>query len=591
MLNKISQSALAAICIALVPAAVSCVDHDYDLSKDMDLNVTIAAGELTIPMSSTDIITLNQILDLESSSSIRTVDYDGEYGLALNDYLLEQSADPTHSNIHINQVDISDLHGNTFTTELPEFINAGGEKITVESSTHFNAVDLNEDDVTDELLSLDEATTAIDLVYTIGYISSNFSGTAFIDKGFTATFDPSWTVEVVDPATKAFIESVNDNTIRFTKDMAVGLNSSIDLKLRVAKIDFTKVPAGQGLYEVGHFRLNTSVNASGYVSILGTDIAVGSTANLELFTTTDVISARILSIKGRVNPHINIDPTTFNITDVPDFLSNNRNNLDIDNPMIFVDVKNDAPLTLEFNALAKSNLQGAYTVTVGLGKQYGTDPIMVEASKVTRFCISRRPVSFKGVTNIVCENLGELISTVPESIDIEQVSATVPSDEVCQISLGTSYDCDTEYEVIVPLSFGPDMKLFYTHEDKGWNEDLGKYNFDKVLITADAINTIPLNLTPRVKALNHMGEEISDITAEIFGDIEAGTLANPSTAHIEITLSSTAENMANLDGIRLEFDAFSGPATQGVNLNSEQNLSFDNIKISILGGITVDLND
>ena len=44
---------------------VSCVDNDYDLSKDIDMSVTVGGNNLTIPASDTKDITLEKIFGLE----------------------------------------------------------------------------------------------------------------------------------------------------------------------------------------------------------------------------------------------------------------------------------------------------------------------------------------------------------------------------------------------------------------------------------------------------------------------------------------------------------------------------------------------
>ena len=47
----------------------SCVDDQYDLDKDVDMTVTVG-GDLTIPGSSTEEITLKKIFDLEEDSNV-----------------------------------------------------------------------------------------------------------------------------------------------------------------------------------------------------------------------------------------------------------------------------------------------------------------------------------------------------------------------------------------------------------------------------------------------------------------------------------------------------------------------------------------
>ena len=68
-------------------------------------------------------------------------------------------------------------------------------------------------------------------------------------------------------------------------------------------------------------------------------------------------------------------------------------------------------------------------------------------------------------------------------------------------------------------------------------------------------------------------------------------MASPSTTELKIELRSTGTSIKELDGIALVFDATSNAQVEGINLNAGQAVRFENIKVTILGGITVDLND
>lgn len=79
----------------IATGATSCVDHDYDLTEDIDLTLQLGGESLTVPTSSTDVITLSQILDLKEDSSIKTIETSGEYGLEKGDYALIQEGTST----------------------------------------------------------------------------------------------------------------------------------------------------------------------------------------------------------------------------------------------------------------------------------------------------------------------------------------------------------------------------------------------------------------------------------------------------------------------------------------------------------------
>ena len=81
------------------------------------------------------------------------------------------------------------------------------------------------------------------------------------------------------------------------------------------------------------------------------------------------------------------------------------------------------------------------------------------------------------------------------------------------------------------------------------------------------------------------------MTVDVEGDVVAGSVAAPVTSHIVITATSHGKNLNGLNGIRYIFSASTTEAAEGVVLNKNQSLKFENIKISIKGGVTIDLND
>lgn len=567
----------------------SCVDHDYDLTEDIDLTIQVGSELLTIPASSTDVITLDQILDLDEGSSIIAVENDGTYGLSAGDYVLLQEGNSAPSHYDVPVVTLNDLKGSTSVSELPTFTNTGTGTITQYAEPIFNGVHLAEDNVTKEIVSISKAELEVGLSFTISYESDDFSGGAIIiNEGFEAAFPESWTIEL--PAGQNFVELVDKTTVRFKEDYSISNNHPLVLSVLLKEVDFSKVDEGQGLYAPGHFRLDDDIASHGNVSLSPGDLAVGESANIRLITKTDIQNAEIRRVTGVVNPQITVNATSFTINDIPDFLSDDENHLDIENPQVYFTVENNSPLTLDVNGMLRSLKDGATIANVGLGAANGTAPITVRPLATTVIVISRRPVGGNHL-NVVVPTLGTILETIPDEIVFENVTCKAEQKDVT-FSLGETYTYSADYEAVIPLAFGADMRLHYTDTVDDWDsEDLDKYNFNKVELTADAINTLPLDMTPEVYAIDRNGNDIPDVTATIEGVIDAGSIAAPATTPIKITLQSSAANLGKLNGIRLVFDAVSAPEHVGTALNKAQSLRFENIKVQIIGGIIVDLND
>ena len=83
--NILQKTILGIGCISAI-GFTACVDDSYDLNN-VDMTVTVG-GNLTLPASNTDVITLKKIFDLDDNSIIQA-DENGNYSLI-------KSGNPTH---------------------------------------------------------------------------------------------------------------------------------------------------------------------------------------------------------------------------------------------------------------------------------------------------------------------------------------------------------------------------------------------------------------------------------------------------------------------------------------------------------------
>lgn len=576
-----------ALCgLGVIGATVtSCVQDEYDLSEDIDLTIS-AGGNITLPSSSTDALTMGQILDLNDNSAIKTVTADGQYGLKAGDYVLVQGGASSPATFDVPTVEIYDVRGSSNNISLPRVTVPAGVtgRITVPVSTFRHNIDFAKDDVTREILSIAAADVSVDVRFQLSLTADGYNGNVYINNGFKLDFDDSWTCEVADAATAAFLEMKDGHTAVFKEDYAVANGRGVTIAIRVKHIDFK---SGQGLTSPGHFRLNSMLNCGGNLSanVAGTS---ADGVQISLTSQVSVSHARLEAVRGTFDPAINVSATTFTINDVPDFLKNDANNLDVDNPRISFTATNTSPLPIELNGKLIAFAKGAVTATVGIGADYGTDPVRIAADGTCNIVISRRPVAGSGFTNIVVPTLGELIRTVPDQISFTDIKAAAVRD-VITFPLGRTFTFDAAYEAIIPLSFGRDMLLQYS-DDKTDLGDLGDYNFKEAEATLTAVSTIPLSMEPKLIALDADGNELTDITATVEGVVQPGSVENPVTSTVKVRLKSTAQSLGRMFGIRYVFNAKAGDMI-GVALNANQTIRFTDIRIKLIGGVQIDLND
>ena len=77
----------------------ACVDNSYDLSKDIDMTVTVG-GDLTTPGNSSEEITLNDLFDVDYETS----DLDT---LENGDFVLRVNGEPTYSTVEVSDVTVA----------------------------------------------------------------------------------------------------------------------------------------------------------------------------------------------------------------------------------------------------------------------------------------------------------------------------------------------------------------------------------------------------------------------------------------------------------------------------------------------------
>lgn len=592
MFKIFSRLSTAGLFVAVITLG-SCVDNDYDLSEDIDLKMKFFENEFSIPANSTDELTLKQVLDLDGNSSIKEAEYDGEYGVGKGDYALVQEGSSDPANFDVPEVIINDMAENTMKSGVLTYFNAGIEIPPVEAHTA-NTIDIHSGDVPESLVKLYSAKTDIDITFTVAFESTDFTGTAYINKGFKATFPDTWTLEIDDSATTEFLTVEDGHILVFSNDKAITKDVPMVATVRLVAIDLNNLPVGQGLHD-GVFDLTNVLDARGMVSVTPGDLPLYQTANLELVTTTSIKASdkrkpRILEVTGEVNPEINVDETSFTISDIPDFLSEPGNSLDIENPQINLIVSNNSPLSLEVSGALTAYLKGDVTAEVKIGSKYGKEQILVKPGNST-IVISRRAISDPNVTNVVVDNLGDIIATIPDRISFDGIECKAIQAPVT-FKLGTTYTFDADYKAVIPLAFGENMKLHYTHEDKGWDSDLDDYSFNEVKVELNVVSTLPLEMKPAVVALGYGGEEIKDVTATVKGSVAPGNLGASVTSKLEIIITQEdGTSLSSLDGVRLIFDANTTAETVGKNLNAGMTLKFDDIRLVVKGGVTVDLND
>lgn len=145
------------------------------------------------------------------------------------------------------------------------------------------------------------------------------------------------------------------------------------------------------------------------------------------------------------------------------------------------------------------------------------------------------------------------------------------------------------------FSFTPDADFHFSdHYDvSGWNSTFNNedasFDFDKLTLTLDFLNHIPLRFVLAATAIDVDENPIPEIDIELTAEIKGGTLNNPSTTPVEIVINGSGD-ITRLDGIRLMIEAYApGSDLLGTPIEPSQCVRAENIKARLQGKVDIEL--
>ncbi len=573
-----------ALPLALAMGLTACVDNDYDLSGDIDMTITFGGDSLMVPGSSTEETTMDQILDvdIDNTGTLRIGKQD-QWGMDEGDLYLyadneeesNMSTLTTPSKVTVNGVTQKKDNELTFTNGT-----------TTVSGISAGTLSMTNNDVDKALLEIDDA----EITSTIT-ISLSGSGIT-LDDGFDITFPSYWTLTGSGTGYE-----VNGNTVSLTQQTALPKTITVT----ATDIDFTHSDLSFTAGDPGSIEIKGDVTMSGS--------ATSSSANGTLSSSIEIGKVTIERIYGIVDPDIDItvDPMTFN--DVADVLQDEETNLDWYNPQVYLTVSNPTDMSINFSQIKfRSSLyhtQGTEThdLTIGTGQPGTTGNVEVDGGYPDGYmlCFSPSGATTDVDQDITIDGMVDLIRRIPDTMDVYDIEANAIQ-EKCWVDLGQSYDLNVRYQLIAPLSFGGDLTISYKDSLDGWHDSLKDIKeAGELQVQMTVVNKVPLDLTLEANLLDVEGNLIpsDEMTCEITfenaeGVVKAGSVENAVSTTVIATVTPLNHNddsnrgdISNLDGMQLILTSTGGSETI---VNQQQSIKLDNVKLTLLGGVTIDLN-
>ena len=577
-------------CCIVGMALAACTDSNYDLS---DINSTLGFGNeqgFSLPgNNSTKDITMDELLDIDPDGSIKTVD-DGSY------MFIQQGDDVAPTTVTVNRVtlmasdDNVQLHEMEIEAEHILGARAGGRRKAVNPiEDTVNLFDFQTDHSGD-IVSLDYARTS-------SFITLQVSFTDDL-KTVVRNFQ-EMSLDLPDCFR---MSDINVNGRTFSGDDIYQQGNVITLyNVRPSDGDIILQGSITDLYfeqadEVADTTQylvcdNKAVRMKGHVDILvnlNTD-DVNATAyhqnmQLKILSRLQFTDFIIEEAEGRFCPAIDLDDVgNIEVTGVPDFLKDDEVNINLTNPIIYLDINSTLGVPGIIDGVLTSHFKNDKTRSVRV------PGIQVKAEDLSRIIICRKAVA--GLPNydqiIEVEDLPTLISQIPESINFS-CTAKADATKTGYIVLGHEYTITPSYRFEAPLNFGAGSKIVYRDSINGWNEDLKDITLSanaRIVLTTDVESKVPATMTLKPTAIDANGRDLSSDF-----DITVSKTIAPLTETKDVVITITQKNkdaFRRLDGIIFRVDA---DIEDGSTLNSLQTLKMKNIGATLYGRVAVDVD-
>ena len=572
--------------IAMLSAAVSvtsCLNEDYDLTKDIDTNISID-GDISAPLGNSEFILVDDFLNLgNDAADVLKTDTSGNYYVSVTGRGSSSDVELPFLSFSDELVTDGGYIARIKKSELP--LPSSGTVPAEQYTKHFNVsstpMTVNED-VPHEIRAVKDAEVS-------GVV--NISLTVTTGKATLSDL-------IIDFPEYLEFADVKDAGLNFNPDGNLLTIKSPQIStmaknyyLNVVGIDFDKIPSGQGFLPSQHkIVLNDEIKLSAFdvnavLSDFGTTVeAIPNeiVADIDISISSLIVKTALV----KVDPDIVIDPFISNVGELPDFLSGDDVVLDLYNPVLKLNIDNRTPLKLNLNADIMS-YKGADHRTAHVGNANGGEAIALTPSGMNRLYVSKTGEGVPaGFASVVVPDFSSLISIVPDRIGVENIDVEA-ADEFVTLTSGGRYNVVYDFELAAALAFGKDVKIVYSTDFTGWNETFNPNDESFALEIRDAdvkfdfVNMIPMTISLDAAAIDVDGNVIPGIKVTLNGDIPAGSVEKPSTSALTLNLEGSAEQMRKLDGLRLNLTGSDPGTMSGVCLNKNQGVQFKNMKIRL----------
>ena len=565
---------LLALCLMSgVAMFTSCNDNDYDFNE-IDATIGIGGDKLEIPVSSTDVIKLADVLELEADGCVVEE--------ANGDYVFRQDMKNPVPAVHPNIGRII-LKGVRKESHLISFYKSSTQSNGMGTRALSNALTAK-GRVLDMDYKYDKPVEVARLLEsdTDAKIRVHFSVPTSLGKidQLDITF-PKYMV--VEAGTSYQVEG---NTVKFTN-----VTGSVDETITISKIDY--VGGGDDVV-MGSNTIELKGGVDVYALCSNPQMITGTTLSVGI----DISDISINSATGYFKPNIalnDLGSVEIDKAGIPDFLTGGNVNIDLYNPQIKLTISNDMNVEGKVKGTLTAVKDGRQTAKVNV------DGIKVGAAKTSTICICRKKDGVTGYDQVIeVPTLSTLISTIPDKITFA-ATAEANEQEKGSFEFGKQYTIQPTYSVNAPIAFAENADVEYKDTLDGWNDDVKDLQLSKnsyILATANVESAVPayLHVEAVPVGVDHKPLSRDDIEVVVEGNVAASLDGQTTvTSPLSVKLVQKKENaVKKLDGIVFLVSGKAngeGGAVTGITLNAQKHtLVLKDVKIQLVGKVIGDFN-
>jgi hypothetical protein len=356
--------------------------------------------------------------------------------------------------------------------------------------------------------------------------------------------------------------------------------------LTLEKIDFGT--SGLTLTN-GVLALNDAVTMVGKIYIKGTNLNSSDLGTITIKPTINVDNISLGIIEGEITPVI-APIVKIKSTNFPAFMTQNGAKLDLQNPMITVEVGNSLGIAVDATVTIVPKKAGVVIPNASINSQ-----LTIPAAQLTgttswnKFLISKSSTAISGYQNIVIPTLPNLFMIAPDEIDIIVTPKVTGSKQTVDL-YSTKNQIDVKYAINVPLDFGSEFSIQYNDtliNLKSQLSEIIKYTRE-VNVTAIFDNKIPLNLNYTVIPLDINNKVIQGITVTANDSIKSCNLdgtAQRSIVKLNIKETSTGA-LDKLEAFKFSIAATKNSTIAGIPLKTSQYFLLE-LRVMIPDGLKI----